>query len=73
MNRKGMSRRELLYGSAALGAMAAMPVALVGGREHAVRYWQSGAQAKSGDVVNPLKPPTKGGIPAAFVISEGAV
>ena len=73
MNRNGMSRRELLQGSAALGAMAAMPMALVAGKEYAVRYRQSGAQAKSGVVVNPLKPPPKGGIPAAFVISEGAV
>lgn len=73
MYKKAMSRRELLYGTAALGAMAAMPVALVSGKEYAVQFAQSGAQAKSGDVVNSLKPPTKGGIPAAFVISEGAV
>jgi putative intracellular protease/amidase/YHS domain-containing protein len=76
MNRKGMSRRELLQGSATLGAIAAMPLALVGGKEYSVRYERSGSgqtAANGTAVVNPLKPPTKGGIPAAFVISEGAV
>jgi putative intracellular protease/amidase/YHS domain-containing protein len=53
--------------------MAAMPRALVGGMEYEVGFGQSGAQAKSGEVINPLKPPAKGGILTAFVISEGAV
>jgi putative intracellular protease/amidase/YHS domain-containing protein len=73
MNRDGMSRRELLQGSTALGVMATMPVALVSGKEYRVGYGPSGMQGKSGDVVNPLKPPANGGIPAAFVISQGAV
>lgn len=73
MNGNGMSRRELLRGSAVLGAMAATPVALVGGKEYALRFGQSGTKVKGGEVVNPLKPPANGGIPAAFVLSQGAV
>jgi putative intracellular protease/amidase/YHS domain-containing protein len=72
MNRKGMSRRELLRGSAAFGAMAAMPMGLVGGRPFEVSYGRA-SQAPAVKVVNPLKPPAKGGVPTAFVISEGAV
>lgn len=76
MKKANLSRRELLQGVGALGAMAAMPLALVGGKEYPVGYGQSGGgqmAVKSTAVVNPLNPPAKGGIPAAFVISEGAV
>lgn len=73
MNGNRMTRRELLRGSAALGAMAAAPLALVGGKEYELRLGRSGTQVRDGDVVNPLKPPAQGGIPAAFVLSQGAV
>lgn len=73
MNRNGLSRRELLRGTAALGAIAAAPMALVGGRDYSLPYGHLGAQVKGGDVVNPLKAPASGWISTAFVISEGAV
>lgn len=73
MNRNGLSRRELLRGSAALGAIAAAPWALVGGSDYSLPYGHLGAQVKGEDVVNPLKPPANGWISTAFVISAGAV
>lgn len=73
MNGNRMTRRELLRGSAALGALAAAPLALVGGKEYDLRFRQSGTKVNGGDVVNPLKSPAHGGIPAAFVLSQGAV
>lgn len=76
MIRKKMSRRELLQRSAVLGAVGAMPLALVGGKDYPVGYRHSGlgqAIPKSEPVVNPLKPPSTGGIATAFVVSKGAV
>lgn len=72
MNRKGMSRRELLAGSAA-GALAALPLGLVSGQPYQVNYGRASSAQAPAKVVNPLKPPAKGGIPVAFAISDGAV
>jgi putative intracellular protease/amidase/YHS domain-containing protein len=78
MNRREITRRELLQGSAAIGCIAAIPVALVGDEAYAVAFGRSvdsSSQnaAKNSGVVNPLTPPASGGIPVAFVISDGAV
>jgi len=78
MRHTQLTRRELLHRSAAFGCLSAFPLALVGGKAFPVDYAPAFASpgqaaAKSAAVVNPLKPPAKGGIPAAFVISEGAV
>lgn len=72
MNRKGMSRREMLAGSAA-GALAALPLGLVSGQPYQVNYGRASSAQAPAKVVNPLKPPTKGGMGVAFVISDGAV
>ena len=57
-----MNRRELLKRSTALGFAAALP------------GWAGGARAESvhaGSI--PLKPPARGAIPVAFLVSDGAV
>jgi len=67
MIRKDITRRELLQASVALGCLAAAPIPIAasetGGTE----------DARSSSVANPLKPPTEGSIPVAFLISDGAV
>jgi putative intracellular protease/amidase/YHS domain-containing protein len=55
-----MKRREFLKASAAVGMASAFPAAFLGKPAPASK-------------VSPLKPPAKGQIPVAFVISEGAV
>jgi hypothetical protein len=70
-----MKRRELLQRSAAFGFMAAMPFSIRGKKP------DFGSMRSSNDippgqltvVPNPLKPPTEGSIPVAFLVSEGAV
>jgi len=66
-----MKRRELLQGSAAFGLIAALPA--VRTSEPLVVSGSLDDAKKSAGVANPLKPPAKGSIPVAFVISEGAV
>jgi putative intracellular protease/amidase/YHS domain-containing protein len=77
-----MNRRELIKRSAALGAMVAIPSAVIGcSSARAVASISSGTEGTqekggktvlaSNPVVNPLKPPSTGNIPVAFVISEG--
>ncbi len=61
-----MQRRELLQGSAALGLMAAMPLAA------ARNLLASPAPAAAPGLV-PLQPPAQGSIPVAFLLSAGAV
>jgi putative intracellular protease/amidase/YHS domain-containing protein len=71
-----MNRRELLKRSAGLGLMAGIPALAAGKLFSGVGT----AKAESGtdkdrpvDRPNPLVPPTKGPIPVAFVVSDGAV
>ena len=67
MKRNNMSRRELLQGSAALGWLAVAPFSAVASEPGIADG------ARSSTVTNPLKPPAKGSIPVAFLISDGAV
>src|SRR6184192_3749886 len=61
-----MNRRDVLRISAALGALAAVPFSALRGR--------SGGHGPDGSArANPLRPPAEGGIPVAFLVSEGAV
>ena len=63
-----MKRRDLLKNSAALGfAAAAIPFS------RAFAAQESTATKSSSVVTNKLKPPASGGIPVAFLISDGAV
>ncbi|HET9742113.1 MAG TPA: DJ-1/PfpI family protein [Terriglobales bacterium] len=64
-----MKRRDLLKNAAAFGLMSAMPLSLL------AQEAQSSAQASEGPLSDsaPLKPPATGGIPVAFVLSDGAV
>src|ERR1700747_1078139 len=69
-----MNRRELLKRSAAIGLAAGIP-SLAAGKLVA---GTGGLQAKSATdktkpVSNSLTPPTRGSIPVAFLVSEGAV
>jgi len=73
MKRIAMTRRELLWGSAAAGAMAAMPVGLVGGQRYELEYGRAPNAQVAARVVHPLKAPAGGNIPVAFVVSDGAV
>ena len=62
-----MKRREFLAGSVTAGILAALPRTVLGGAP-------TGGQAKAaGTSAPPLKPPAKGSIPVAFVLTEGAV
>lgn len=72
MKRKDFTRRELLAGSAALGAMAAVPFSLASGNGLGEGYGgQAGQKGAAGP--NPITPPASGPIPVAFPISDGAV
>jgi putative intracellular protease/amidase/YHS domain-containing protein len=77
MRRREITRRELLQGSAALGCIAAVPVALASIRGHARHQDPSGANGQAGAKRGPsapsLTPPSAGKIPVAFLISDGAV
>jgi putative intracellular protease/amidase/YHS domain-containing protein len=70
-----MNRRELLKRSAAFGFVAGISLAV--GKLFAgagtPNSQSSTDKDRSVDRPNPLVPPTKGAIPVAFVISEGAV
>src|SRR5271154_4894423 len=62
-----MKRREFLAGSVTAGILAVLPRSVFG-------RTPTGAQAKSpAAAAPPLKPPGKGSIPVAFVLTEGAV
>jgi transcriptional regulator GlxA family with amidase domain len=71
-----MKRREFLERSATLGMAAAIPSSALRGL-----FAGLGAAPRSGDAsgndstaaASPLKPPAKGSIPVAFLISDGAV
>jgi transcriptional regulator GlxA family with amidase domain len=67
MSLKNITRRELLQASAALGCLAATPFSLAASEPGNTE------PARSSAVANPLKPPAKGRIPVAFLVSEGAV
>jgi putative intracellular protease/amidase/YHS domain-containing protein len=63
-----MKRRDLLKNSAALGFVAAaVPFS------HSFAARESAPPKSSSAVTNKLKPPVSGGIPVAFLISDGAV
>ena len=64
MDRKNISRRDLLQASAVLGCLAAAPFSAAAS-EFGV-FDTAGAS-------NPLKPPAEGSIPVAFLVSDGAV
>jgi hypothetical protein len=63
-----MNRRELLQKTAVFGLAAAVPFSSAGA-ERANNLHSE--RERSG--LNPLKPPTQGSIPVAFLVSEGAV
>jgi len=63
MKKPDISRRELLQASAALGCLAAAPLSLAAAE---LSFTESAP-------ANPLKPPTSGSIPVAFLVSDGAV
>jgi transcriptional regulator GlxA family with amidase domain len=70
-----MKRRELLQKSAAFGFVAAIPF-LIPGAESKSELPESSNDmlpGKPNPVLNPLKLPTQGSIPVAFLVSEGAV
>lgn len=67
MKGRNITRRELLQASAALGCLAAAPFSVSASEPG------STDAARSSSVANPLKPPTEGSIPVAFLVSEGAV
>src|SRR2546423_12929382 len=78
-----MNRRELIKRSAAIGAMAVIPSSVIGcasaglspnassGTAQSALVKSAKLTAVSNPVLNPLKPPSAGAIPVAFVISEG--
>lgn len=57
-----MKRRELLKSSAAFGLISAIPFSR-----------STIADTAASPAANPLKPPTQGSIPVAFLVSQGAV
>jgi putative intracellular protease/amidase/YHS domain-containing protein len=74
MNKRNLTRRELLQASGAVGLAAAAPFSLSTTRVEGAQQG-SGIRnvAKVTVALSPLKPPTSGPIPVAFVISKGAV
>ncbi|MGH9713170.1 MAG: DJ-1/PfpI family protein [Candidatus Acidiferrales bacterium] len=69
---KDFTRRELLAGSAALGAMAAAPLSLAASGLVNARFGEDTEQEKIAGP-SPISPPASGSIPVAFPISDGAV
>ena len=68
-----MKRRDLLKNSAALGfAAAAIPFSRSFAAQESTPA-KSSSPIKSSAITNKLKPPASGGIPVAFLISDGAV
>src|SRR6204780_4613636 len=74
MNKRNLTRRELLQTSGAVGLAAAVPFSLSATRVEGAQQ-ASGIRnvAKVTVALSPLKPPAGGPIPVAFVISRGAV
>jgi transcriptional regulator GlxA family with amidase domain len=68
-----MKRRELLRTSTALGLMAALPGSALGPLSACAEVTGGTGAAKPQAPPVPLKPPTHGRIPVAFLVSEGAV
>src|ERR1700693_1765314 len=74
MEKRNISRRELLQVSGAVGLAATVPLSL--SLLAGTRPEESGSEKASAPAaapISPLKPPTSGAIPVAFVISKGAV
>src|SRR6202162_3026537 len=74
MEKRNISRRELLQVSGAVGLAATVPLSL--SLLAGTRPEESGSEKASAPAaapINPLKPPASGAIPVAFVISKGAV
>jgi hypothetical protein len=70
------NRRTLLKSSAAVGfasAIASLGVGEVFGSESTTEAKRNSDDEEPAGRPNPLVPPAQGSIPAAFVISEGAV
>ena len=72
MKPKDFTRRVLLEGSGALGAMAAVPFSLAGASSSGGRFDEQSGQKGIGGP-NPIAPPASGAINVAFPISDGAV
>src|ERR1700722_13456956 len=71
-----MDRRDLLRNTAALGIAAAIPFSAVGKRSagpESIKEPTGADGNKTLDALQPLRPPVRGKIPVAFLISEGAV
>lgn len=68
-----MKRRELLRRSTALGVMAALPGSALVSLSACAGAAHGSGVAKPQTPPVPLKPPVKGSIPVAFLVSEGAV
>lgn len=69
-----MKRRELFKGAAALGILAANPLSAAGKASAAPSQAGTGGAGGNKPPAGPdLKPPAQGSIPAAFLISDGAV
>lgn len=68
-----MERRDFLKKSALVGVAAAIPAAALGRLSAAAASAGDAAGDSPAAVSNPLRPPAKGTIPVAFLISEGAV
>jgi putative intracellular protease/amidase/YHS domain-containing protein len=71
-----MDRRDLLRNTAALGIAAAIPFSAAGKLSAGAAPIKEPAGAdgnKTHDALQPLRPPVRGKIPVAFLISDGAV
>jgi YHS domain-containing protein/putative intracellular protease/amidase len=71
-----MNRRELLQKTAAFSLVGAIPFSFSGKKWTALEKTDSPNQTvpdQTAVALNPLKPPTHGSIPVAFLVSEGAV
>ncbi len=71
-----MNRRELLQRTAAFGFVGAVPSSfskVVGNHFEDADSRNDQSSGLSGSVISSLKPPARGSIPVAFVVSDGAV
>lgn len=74
MKNGNFTRRELLLASGAVGLAVAVPLSLSAARlAGAAQPYIGDNSVKPAVALSPLKPPASGPIPAAFVISKGAV
>jgi putative intracellular protease/amidase/YHS domain-containing protein len=71
MRQRGITRREILQGSAALGFLSSVPFSLAAASSDDSAHGQSAAKSAQG--AGPLTPPSGGTINVAFPISDGAV